>query len=170
MTQQSIITVQSLTAANFAPFGDVIETGLAEVKLINWDRTERHHGLARADVTGEDAHVLINIFRSQHWDLPIEIRMVERHPLGSQAFMPLNGRDYLVVVAQDDNGTPHKPVAFLAQGHQGVNYHRNVWHHPLLALDEQSDFLVVDRGGNGNNLEEYYYPQQSFIITSPACV
>lgn len=159
------LPVRALTPDNFAPFGDIIETGLGEVKLINWDITERHHALAKVDVIGEDAHVLMNIFRSKPWVLPLTIKMVERHPLGSQAFMPLNGRDYLVVVAEDNNGIPHQPVAFLAKGNQGVNYHRNVWHHPLLALDETSDFLVVDRGGAGNNLEEYYFPQQNFTIS-----
>lgn len=160
------LPLQALTPENFAPFGDIIEAGLGEVRLINWDKTERHHALAKADVIGEDAHILMNIFRTQPWDLPLTIKMMERHPLGSQAFMPLNGRDYLVVVAEDDKGIPHRPVAFLAKGNQGVNYHRNIWHHPLLALDEMSDFLVVDRGGAGNNLEEYYYYSQNFIIKS----
>ncbi len=159
------LPVQALTPENFAPFGDIIEAGLGEIKHINWDKTERHHALAKADVIGDNAHVLINIFRSQCWQFPLTIKMLERHPLGSQAFMPLNGRDYLVVVAEDKNGIPQAPVAFLARGNQGVNYHRNVWHHPLLALDETSDFLVVDRGGAGNNLEEYDFPQQNFIIS-----
>ncbi|WP_439273377.1 ureidoglycolate lyase [Pseudochrobactrum sp. HB0163] len=159
------IPVQALTPENFAPFGDIIETGLGEVKSINWDMTERHHALAKADIIGEAPQVLINIFRSKPWEFPLTVKMVERHPLGSQAFMPLNGRDYLVVVAEDKHDAPQVPVAFLARGHQGVNYHRNIWHHPLLALDEISDFLVVDRGGAGNNLEEYYFPQQSFIIS-----
>lgn len=168
--EQVLLSVRPLTAENFAPFGDVIETGLGEVRLINWDKTERHHALAKADVTGEDAHVLVNIFRTQPWILPIAIKMVERHPLGSQAFMPLNGRAYLVVVAQDRDGTPQSPQVFLAQGNQGVNYHRNIWHHPLLALDAVSDFLVVDRGGAGNNLEEYFYPRQNYVIpTLDAC-
>lgn len=159
------IPVQALTPENFAPFGDIIETGLGEVKSINWDMTERHHALAKADIIGEAPQVLINIFRSKPWEFPLTVKMVERHPLGSQAFMPLNGRDYLVVVAEDKYDVPQVPVAFLARGHQGVNYHRNIWHHPLLALDEISDFLVVDRGGAGNNLEEYYFPQQNFIIS-----
>lgn len=166
--EQIFLSVKSLTAENFAAFGDVIATGLSEVKLINWGLTERHHALAKVDVTGEDAHVLINIFRSQPWSLPVAIKMVERHPLGSQAFMPLNGRGYLVVVAEDRDGTPQAPQAFFARGNQGVNYHRNVWHHPLLGLgagtDEVAEFLVIDRGGAGDNLEEHYYPQQNFII------
>ncbi|WOC15294.1 ureidoglycolate lyase [Pseudochrobactrum sp. MP213Fo] len=159
------LSVQRLTSEAFAPFGDVIETGLGEIKHINWNITERHHALASTDMIGDDALVLINIFRSQPWQLPITIKMLERHPLGSQAFMPLNNRDYFVVVAEDRDGQPQTPVAFLARGNQGVNYHRNVWHHPLLAQHDVSDFLVVDRGGAGNNLEEHYYPEYNFIIS-----
>lgn len=164
--EQVSLRVKSLTVSGFAPFGDVIETGLSEVKLINWGMTERHHALATADIIGENAHVLINIFRSQPWQLPVSIKMLERHPLGSQAFMPLNASDYLVVVAEDRDGLPQMPQVFLARGNQGVNYHRNIWHHPLLALGDVAQFLVIDRGGSGDNLEEHYYSRQNFVISA----
>lgn len=160
----SDLKVQPLSVEAFAPFGDVIEAGLGELRIINNGVTERHHGLAKPDILGEDGHVLMNIFRSKPWELPITITMMERHPLGSQAFVPLERRDYLIVVAGDTNGKPAEPQAFLAKGHQGVNYHRNVWHHPLLALEKVSDFLVVDRGGTANNLEEYFYPDVNYFI------
>lgn len=147
-----MITAQPLTAASFAPFGDVIATG-ADPVMINNGTTERHHDLAKVDVLGQGAHTLINIFRGQPFTPPVEIRMMERHPLGSQAFMPLSDLPYLVVVAQDDDGAPGWPVAFLAEK-TGVNYRANVWHHPLISLEAVSDFLVVDRGGEGVNLEE----------------
>ncbi len=162
----NIITleVQPLTKVAFAPFGDVIETAGAELRLINGGTTERFHDLANVDVIGEQVRVLINIFRGQAFAPPIDILMLERHPLGSQAFYPLQNRPFLVVVAEDEAGYPGKPVAFLAQGDQGVNYHRNVWHHPLLSLEQTSDFMVVDRGGEGNNLEEYFWPDRVFRI------
>lgn len=162
----NIITleVQPLTKAAFAPFGDVIETVGAELRLINGGTTERYHDLAKVDVTGEQARVLVNIFRGQAFTPPIDITMLERHPLGSQAFYPLQNRPFLVVVGKDEDGKPGNPVAFLAQGNQGVNYHRNVWHHPLISLEETSDFMVVDRGGEGNNLEEYFWPDSVFRI------
>jgi ureidoglycolate lyase len=162
----NIITldVQPLTKAAFAPFGDVIETADAELRLINGGTTERYHDLAKVDVTGDQARVLINIFRGQAFAPPIDIHMLERHPLGSQAFYPLQNRPFLVVVGEDEGGRPGKPVAFLAQGNQGVNYHRNVWHHPLISLQQTSDFLVVDRGGEGNNLEEYFWRDSVFRI------
>ncbi|UGX84873.1 ureidoglycolate lyase [Phyllobacterium meliloti] len=151
------VVVQPLTPAAFKPFGDVIETDGAEMRLINNGTTQRFHDLANVNVTGEDARVLINIFRGQAFAPPIDIIMLERHPLGSQAFYPLQNRPFLLVVAEDDAGRPGVPVAFLAGGDQGVNYSRNVWHHPLISLEDVSDFLVVDRGGAGDNLEEYFF-------------
>lgn len=158
------LEVQPLTKAAFAPFGDVIETADAELRLINGGTTERYHDLAKVEVTGEQARVLVNIFRGQAFTTPIDIRMLERHPLGSQAFYPLQNRPFLVVVGEDEGGKPGNPVAFLAQGNQGVNYHRNVWHHPLISLEAISDFMVVDRGGEGNNLEEYFWRDSAFRI------
>jgi ureidoglycolate lyase len=83
--------------------------------------------------------------------------MVERHPLGSQAFVPLSPRPFLVVVCHDENGTPGKPHAFITQPGQGVNYPRNSWHGVLTPIGEPQDFLIVDRGGAGNNLEEFFF-------------
>ena len=151
------LDVQPLTKAAFAPFGDVIETTGAEMRLINGGTTQRFHDLANVEVTGEKARVLVNIFRGQAFAPPIDIGMLERHPFGSQAFVPMQDRPFLVVAGEDKGGRPGSPVAFLARGDQGVNYHRNVWHHPLISLEESSDFLVVDRGGQGNNLEEYFF-------------
>ncbi|PRD50162.1 ureidoglycolate lyase [Phyllobacterium myrsinacearum] len=159
-----LLAVQPLTRAAFEPFGDVIETDGAEVRLINNGTTQRFHDLAKVDVTGAQARVLVNIFRGQAFAAPIDIAMLERHPLGSQAFYPLQERPFLVVVAQDDAGRPGQPVAFRAQGNQGVNYGRNVWHHPLIALDAVSDFLVVDRGGAGDNLEEFFFKDMVYRI------
>lgn len=166
--QIETISVETLTKEAFAPFGDVIETQGAERRLINNGTTERFHDLARVEAHGTDARVLINIFRGQGFHLPIDIKMMERHPHGSQAFIPLNGRPFLVVVAEDGGGKPAKLRAFLALGAQGVNYHRNVWHHPLLALDETADFLVVDRAGREDNLEEFFFSDHLYRVTSMA--
>ncbi|MNL70724.1 Ureidoglycolate lyase [compost metagenome] len=92
--------------------------------------------------------------------------MMERHPLGSQSFSPLSGRPFLVAVSPDEGGRPGRPLVFLARGDQGVNYGRNVWHHPLMAIGAVSDFLVVDRDGPGNNLEEFFF-ETPFTILEP---
>jgi ureidoglycolate lyase len=158
------IAVQPLTGAAFVGFGDVIETRGAERHLINDGTATRFHDLAVIDVGDQGGRPLINIFRGQPFALPVAITVMERHPLGSQAFYPLQYRPFLVVVAPDEDGRPGPPLAFRAAGDQGVNYNKNVWHHPLLALDGISDFLVIDRGGAGGNKQEFHYPGEAFLI------
>ena len=154
-----ILDVLPLTIEAFEPFGQVIEPDNAEeIRLINGGTTTRFHDLATIDVTAEGGRPLVNIFRGKPFSLPVEIAMMERHPLGSQAFVPLHDRPFLIVVAPDEGGRPGRPVAFVSQGGQGVNYARNTWHHPLVSIDVMSDFLVIDRGGDGVNLEEALYP------------
>jgi ureidoglycolate lyase len=161
------LDIQPLTKAAFAPFGEVIEADPATMRYINNGTTERFHALAAADVTGEGATVIINLFRGQPRSFPYEVGMMERHPLGSQSFSPISGGPFLVVVSQDEAGRPGRPQVFLARGDQGVNYRRNVWHHPLMSLGAVSDFLVVDRDGPGNNLEEFFF-DTPFLISEPA--
>ena len=157
------LLVRPLTKSAFAPFGDLIEADPAAMRLINGGTTERFHALGHAEALGEGAEVIINLFRGQPRMLPYTVDMMERHPLGSQSFHPLQNRPWLVVVAENDGGRPGVPQVFLAHGDQGINYRANTWHHPLMALEETSDFLVIDRSGPGNNLEEYFY-STSFII------
>jgi ureidoglycolate lyase len=161
-----VLSILPLTQDAFAPFGQVIEADPARMKFINGGNTERFHALGQADVTGEGACVILNIFRGQPRPFPYELTMMERHPFGSQSFSPLNGRPYLVVVSADEEGKPGEPQVFLARGDQGVNYGRNVWHHPLMTIGEVSDFLVVDRDGPGNNLEEFFF-DEPYIISQP---
>lgn len=158
------LKVQDLTAEAFKPFGDVIEAGTSDPVMINEGTTERYHNLAKVDVTTQDGVPLINIFRGTPRAQPIEIRMMENHPLGSQAFMPLSARPYYVVVAKPGETVGADDLyCFLAQPGQGVSYARNVWHHPLLALEEVSDFLVMDRGGPGNNLIEVFFEDDDYV-------
>jgi ureidoglycolate lyase len=158
------VDVRPLTRRDFAAYGEVVETAGAAHYPINEGTAERFHDLARVDVEGSGSRVLINIFIGQKRPRPIAIRMVERHPLGTQCFMPLREQNYLVVVADGEAAPePGSLRAFLARGTQGVNYHRNVWHHPLLVLEADSPFLVIDRGGEGNNLEEAYFAEPAML-------
>lgn len=143
-----------LTRDNFAAFGDVIEVNdKANHFAINDGFTERYHDLAKVDVINQNGRVLINIFRSTPLAQPIAIKMMERHPLGSQAFIPMGNQPYLVVVAPKGELDTSKIEVFLATAEQGVNYHTGTWHHFCLALNQPSDFLVVDRGGEGDNCD-----------------
>ncbi len=148
------LRVERLTRAAFAPFGDVIERAGARHFPINGGTTERYHDLANVDVCMDGGRPLINLFRAQPRALPVEIDMMERHPHGSQAFVPLADVRYLVVVAPAGELDPDRMRAFVSDGWQGVNYARGVWHHPLLALERVSDFVVVDRGGVQPNCDE----------------
>ena len=148
------LTPQPLTAAAFAPFGDVIEASDRAAQLaINYGQTIRFDGLANVDVTDQGGRATVSLFRSQPLDPPI-LKVFERHPLGSQAFVPLQGRPYLVAVAPSGSFDPAAVQVFLAAPTQGVNYAKGVWHHFLLALEAESDFLVIDRAGPGENLDE----------------
>jgi len=147
------LPIAPLTKAAFAPFGQVIETKDAKAKLINEGFAQRIDGLAQIDVAAEGGSVNISLFDGSLRSSPILIKLMERHPLGSQFFMPLNEKPWLVVVCTDPRARGSYR-AFSATGQQGVNYARNTWHHPLLVLTDASPFLVVDRGGPGDNLEE----------------
>jgi len=146
------LLIEPLTLAAFAPFGDVIATSsAAHALLINEGTAQRFHALGRVDCASGNGHPLISMVRAQPRPMPFQIRMLERHPLGSQAFIPLSKTPYLIVVASSPSD---RPRAFLASTGEGVNFHRGTWHHPLLALDAVSDFLVIDRAGEGENCEE----------------
>ncbi len=148
------IIPQPLNAARFAPYGDVIHaSGAAQRTAINHGFATRFTDLAEIDVAAEQGRPQISLFRTAPMKRPLIIRLMERHPLSSQAFYPLSARPYLVVVAANAP-SPSDIKAFLAGPDQGVNYRPGVWHHFSLALGETSDFLVIDRKGPGENLEE----------------
>ena len=132
--------------------------------LINNGGCVRYHDLAQVELLGAHARALINIFAPAPQPIPCRVELVERHPLGSQAFMPLTRDPFLVVVCADADGAPVEPRAFVTNGAQGVSYRANVWHAPLIALADGADFLVVDRDGEGANLEEWILPTALNII------
>ncbi|MCW5868029.1 MAG: ureidoglycolate lyase [Candidatus Eremiobacteraeota bacterium] len=153
---------EPLTREAFAPYGEVIEAANArEVRTINYGNTRRFHHLAGVEV-GE-GKALLSIFRSTPLPRPIPIKVMEMHPLGSQAFVPLSNRPYLVVVAGQGEFQVENLRVFLAGPQQGVNYHQGCWHHYSLALDEVSDFLVIDRDGPGENCLEVFLDEEIVI-------
>lgn len=145
--------VEPLTRAAFAPFGEVIEVDSASARYVVNDGTAiRFHDLVTIDTARDNGQPVVSIFRAQPRVLPFAVSLLERHPLGSQAFVPMSPEVSFVVVVAADPDTP--PRAFLAGHGQGINYHRGTWHHPLIALERVSDFLVIDRGGEGDNCDE----------------
>ena len=150
------LTAVELTATAFAPFGDILEVSGEPDRLINNGRCGRYHDLARLDFH-HDGQVGINLFHSEPIALPFSIELVERHPLGSQCFIPMTDCSYLVVVGEDKQGVPTNLQAFLARSSQGVNYHRNTWHGVLMPIASVATFAVVDWIGEGENLEEFQF-------------
>ncbi len=146
-----------LTIEAFAPYGDVLEIGSArEVRHINYGNTDRYHDIAALDLLAEGGQPLVSIFRSKPLPRPIEIKVMERHPLSSQAFYPLSQHIYMVVVAPAGEFDAGQLRAFIAGPEQGVNYRKGTWHHYSLALDKVSDFMVIDRGAADKNCDEVF--------------
>jgi len=143
------LAIESLTKDAFASFGTVIEIKDATQIAINQGTTTRFDALSGVDVAHEGGAPIISLFRGTRRPDPIEIRLLERHPLGSQAFYPLSMHDWLVVVApgnEDDSAPGFTRLRWVrAGGNQGVSYARGTWHHPLLVLQPEQDFLVIDR-------------------------
>ena len=144
-----MLPLEPLIGASFAPFGDVIEAAAHTPRYaINEGYAERFHDLANIDTGRDGGRALVSIFRARPRSLPFRLKLVERHCLASQAFMPLSPQRFLVVVAPAGPAPRSDRLrCFVAAPGQGVNYAAGVWHHPLLALDAGGDFLVIDRGG-----------------------
>jgi len=150
-----VIVPQPLSAEAFAPFGDVLEASGDPDAIINQGLAGRFHDRAR--LAFGDGRAGISLFRARSRKLPLALDLVERHPLGSQAFLPLSEHPFLVVVAPDAGGVPGPLRAFVTAPGQGVNYLRNTWHGVLMPLDGPGLFAVIDRIGAGANLEEYRF-------------
>ena len=162
-----ILKPRPLTREAFRRFGDVIEARASDApREINQGYGLRFDDLAQ--VHAGDGRAIVSIFRSKPSALPFAIRTMERHPLGSQAFVPLSGRPYLVVVAPAGPFDMNAVEAFVASERQGVNFRPGVWHHFNLALVEESEFLVIDRDGPGDNLEEVFWSEaEAPILVAP---
>ena len=148
-----LLQAQPLTRERFAPYGDVIEGTLDSPNAMNEARFQRFDDLCRVDLGGGAVSISIARCRAPT-ALPLCIDVVERHPLGSQAVVPLKPCRMVVVVAPPGESVePEDLCAFVTNGRQGINYHRGTWHMPLIAFDAGQDFLIVDRGGNEANCE-----------------
>ena len=156
-----LLTLEPLTREAFAPYGDVIEVSGEPDKLINQGMCGRFHDLAKLDFGSGRAG--ISLFDAQARHFPYSLDMMERHPEGSQAFIPLSGVPMIISVANDNSGKPGQPRAFLSEPHQSINIHRNTWHGVLAPVEREGQYIVIDRIGDTPNLEEYYF-QDSYIV------
>lgn len=162
------VQIQPLTQENFSAFGDVIEKENHDFFSINQGLTQRYHALSVAQITGDHVAVGMSIFHNLcATQIPFKIEMLERHPHGSQSFIPLQQQKFIIIVALPlDQKQPNEQqiYAFLSNGKQGVTYHQGVWHHPLITLEAESEFLVVDRIGGGQNCDVHPLARSCWII------
>jgi ureidoglycolate lyase len=146
---------ETLSDAAFRPFGDVIWKNEEAAGDINDGTTRKYADLAAIDTAAQGGRTTLHIYRSRAVSLPLRIEKMERHPLGSQAFLPLHHHPFLVVVAPAAESLDAAAVrAFVTNGDQGINYRKGVWHHYLVNLREGGEYLVIDRGGAGANCDE----------------
>ncbi|EFO29671.1 ureidoglycolate hydrolase [Roseibium sp. TrichSKD4] len=157
------IVTEQLDAEEFAPFGEVLEAVGEPTKIINQGLCDRYHDLATLDFTGAGAKAGISLFNSQKRTFPYRLEMIERHPLGSQAFIPMTAEPFLVIVCPDEQGKPGRPRAFITKPGQAINFHCGTWHGVLTPLSDPGLFAVIDRIGDGDNLEEVWF-EEPYII------
>lgn len=158
---------EPLTAGAFAGFGDVIQTGEA-FELINRGTARQFADLARIDISADGGRPRISIYRAKPQMMPLTVVMLECHPLSSQLLMPLHGEPFLIVVAPAGDIPDASAIrAFVTNGRQGINYNRGTWHHPLIAVRDPSEFLVVDRAGDGGNCDEFYFHGDGIELQPP---
>ncbi len=155
------ITAQPLTQEAFAPFGDVLSCQGRPDKLINAGLCGRFHDRATLDF-GPGGRAGISLFDATPRRLPYTLDLVERHPDGSQAFVPMHQNPWLITVAEPGT-TPGAIHAFLAAPGQGINFHRNTWHGVLTPLSGPGLFAVIDRIGDTENLVEYQLPEPVLV-------
>ncbi len=162
------LTARPLTAEAFAPFGDVLEVTGSPDRMINAGRCGRFHDRARLDF-GPGGRAGISLFSSEIASWPVPVALLERHPEGSQAFVPMSQHPFLVVVAPDAGGAPGTPQAFVAAPGQAVNYLRGTWHGVLTPLHAPGLFAVIDRIGDGANLEEHHFETPYLVQPGEGC-
>lgn len=159
------IPIRPLTGAAFAPFGDVLDCAGDPDRIINQGQCGRYHDRARLDFG--DGRAGISLFNATPRDLPYRLDMVERHPEGSQAFVPMSQNPFLVIVAPDEGGRPGTPLAFRTAPGQAINLHRGTWHGVLTPLHAPGLFAVIDRIGAGDNLQEHWFDTSWTVVPDP---
>jgi len=156
------LQTQPLTTNAFKAFGEIIDATGEPDKIINQGLCGRYHNLVQLDFTTGKAG--ISVFNAEARSLPFKLEMMERHPEGSQAFIPMHQYPFLIIVSHDKNGVPDTPISFISKPGQGINIFKNTWHGVLCPLHSPGLFAVIDRIGEGPNLEEHWFKKVWTII------
>ena len=149
---EKIIIPNKITKDNFSSFGDIISTKDVKPIDINEGYAKRFDDLADIDISNDEGKAIVSIFSALKRNFPMKIDMMEKHPLGSQAFIPMKETTFLVLVAPQGDKPDIKMIkTFIVPPGIGINYKPGIWHFPLISTVDMN-FLVVDRKGPGNNL------------------
>ena len=157
------VSIEPLTAEAFQPFGDMLDISGAPDRMINQGLCGRYHDRARLQFL--DGRAGVSLFNAEPRTLPYRLEMVERHPDGSQTFIPMTQKPFLVIVAPDTAQGPGLPRVFRTAPGQAINFLRNTWHGVLTPLTAPGLFAVVDRIGPGANLEEFWFDEPYLVGT-----
>ena len=158
------LQIKKISKDNFSKYGQLISTQDFESQNINEETTKSFYDLVNIEIYGADKKCRVNIFKSIKRNFPLEINMLENHPLSSQAFIPLQKTNFIVVVAPISNKPDINLIeTFLISPEEGINFKPKVWHYPLIAT-ENSNFLTIDKKDSANNLEIYNFPNKDKIF------
>ncbi len=149
----TVINCEKLTVEAFAPYGEVISKQQDKLLDMNAGMADNYRALGRVNIQ-QGGETVISLVVSKQYPLPYCINVVERHPLGSQAFIPQSHTPFIVVVAKAGKWQGSASLkAFITDGSQGINYHLGTWHSPLFTPFAEMDFICIDRQGAGNNCD-----------------
>ncbi len=160
----NIIKAKKITKKNFSKYGQLIDTSKKNPININDGYAKRFDNLINLNTSKKNGKAIVSIFKAKKRRFPMKIDMMEKHPLGSQAFIPMNDTKFLVFVApRGDKPNINKIESFVVPRQTGVNYNAGIWHFPLISL-KNMNFLVVDRKGKEKNLVIYKFKKNKIIL------
>jgi len=161
---ETVIKPIKVSKENFADFGDVISSENIKAININAGYAKRFDNLANINTLRDEGKTIVSIFSALKRSFPMKIDMMEKHPLGSQAFIPMIETTFLAFVAPPGNLPKISKIkSFIIPPKKGINYKPGVWHFPLIST-ENTDFLVIDRKGNGNNLIIHNFDKEDVLL------
>ena len=161
---EAIIKPIEITRKNFAAYGDLISSDNIKPIDINAGYAKRFDNLANINTSRDGGKTIISIFSTLKRTFPMKINMMEKHPLGSQAFIPMRETNFIVFVAPPgDKPEINKIESFVVSRGMGINYKPDIWHFPLIST-ENMNFLVMDRKGTGDNLIIYNFEKEKVIL------
>ena len=160
----NIIKAKKITKKNFSQFGQLIDTSKKNPLNINDGYAQRFDNLINIDTSKKKGKTIVSVFNAKKRKFPMKIDMMEKHPLGSQSFIPMKETTFLCFVAPvGEFPEINKIEAFVIPPKTGINYKPGVWHFPLIST-ENTDFIVIDRKGDGNNLIIHKFEKEKIVL------